>query len=366
MGSRAIARAPGRINLIGEHVDYQGGLVMPAAINRYVTAIAQPNGRSEVRLSSTESHGELVVPLGHEKPFTGDDSWANYAFGVVAKYRDAGYPTTGFDVQYESDLPLGAGLSSSAALETATALVIEGVNGLDLPQVERALLCQSAEHDWAGVPCGIMDQLAVNGGIAGHALNIDCRTLEITQAPIPRHLAAVIVDSKVKHALADGEYAKRRADCEEAAGFFGVEFLRDVTMETLDAAQKELGGRIHRRARHVISEIDRVSQFAAALEAGDTVRAGVLMAASHRSLRDDYEVTCQELDSLVELACDLGAIGARMMGGGFGGSTVNIVHSESASVFSEEIVARYREQHGGEVEAIVVSLVDGACLSKPE
>ncbi|MGI9240826.1 MAG: galactokinase [Verrucomicrobiales bacterium] len=353
-------RAPGRINLIGEHVDYQGGLVMPAAIDRYVTAIARPNARPEVRLSSSHGHGELIVPLGHATPFSGDESWANYAFGVVAKYRDAGHPVIGFDVKFHSDLPLGAGLSSSAALETATALAIEGMLGIDLPPTERALLCQSAEHDWAGVPCGIMDQLAVNAGIAGHALKIDCRTLEAFPAPLPNHLAAVVVDSRVKHALADGEYAKRKADCEAAAAFFEVEFLRDVTMGKLEAAQDELGERIYRRARHIVTEIARVGEFTAALEANDTAKAGILMGASHRSLRDDYEVSCRELDALVEIADDLGAVGSRMMGGGFGGSTVNLVDRDGAQEFAEEIVTRYREKHGAEVEAFAVNLVAGA------
>ena len=359
-------RAPGRINLIGEHVDYQGGVVMPAAINRYIKAVAQANGRSELRLSSSQGHEDLVVPLEHRMPFSGDNSWANYAFGVVAKYRDAGYPVGGFDVRFESNLPLGAGLSSSAALETATALVIEALLGLDLPQTERALLCQSAEHEWAGVPCGIMDQLAVNAGVAGHALKIDCSTLEIASAPLPANLSAVVVDSKVKHALADGEYAKRRADCEAATAFFGVEFLRDVTIGELESAQVQLGERVYRRARHVITEMARVRDFAAALEACDTAAAGLLMAASHSSLRDDYEVSCQELDTLVDIAWGLGAIGARMMGGGFGGSTVNLVETAGVSRFAEDIVARYREETGAEVEAVAVKLVGGARVEKVE
>ncbi len=359
-------RAPGRINLIGEHVDYQGGVVMPAAVNRYIKAVAQANGRSELRLSSSQSHEDLVIPLEHRMPFSGDNSWANYAFGVVAKYRDAGYPVAGFDVRFESNLPLGAGLSSSAALETATALVIEALLGLNLPQTERALLCQSAEHEWAGVPCGIMDQLAVNAGVAGHALKIDCSTLEIDSAPLPANLSAVVVDSKVKHALADGEYAKRRADCEDATAFFDVEFLRDVTIGELDSAQFQLGERVYRRARHVITEMARVRDFAAALEASDTAAAGLLMAASHSSLRNDYEVSCQELDTLVDIAGELGAIGARMMGGGFGGSTVNLVETDGVSRFVEDIVARYREETGAEAEAVAVKLVGGARIENVE
>ena len=354
------AVAPGRINLIGEHVDYQGGLVMPAAINRYVTAFAHETQRPEVRLSTSRAKGELVVPITHNTPFSGDDAWANYAFGVVAKYRDAGYPVAGFDVRFESNLPVGAGLSSSAALETAVALIVEELLGLNLSITERALLCQQAEHQWAGVPCGIMDQLAVGAGVPGHALKIDCYSNEVVPAPLPADLSVVVIDSKVKHALADGEYAKRRADCEAAAAYFDVEFLRDVTIGELESARHQIGERIYRRASHVITEMARVHDFYAALEAGDTTRAGTLMAASHRSLRDDYEVSCQEVDALVKLAVRLGAVGSRMMGGGFGGSLVNLVETDEASRFAEAIVACHREKNGVEVEAVPVKLVGGA------
>ena len=356
------ATAPGRINLIGEHVDYQGGMVMPAAIDRYIRAFAQENQRPEIRLSSSRSKGELVIPIAHDTPFSGDDSWANYAFGVVAKYRDAGYEIAGFDVRFESDLPVGAGLSSSAALETAAALVVEEILGINLSKTERALLCQSAEHDWAGVPCGIMDQLAVNAGVSEHVLKIDCSTHEITQVLLPAELSVVVVDSKVKHALADGEYAKRKADCDAATAYFDVEFLRDVTIDELDSARLQIGERVYRRARHVITEIARVHDFSAALDAGDTTRAGTLMAASHSSLRDDYEVSCHEIDALVKIAIRLGAIGSRIMGGGFGGSLINLVETDTASQFAEEIVACYRKEIGLDVEAMAVKLVGGACI----
>ena len=357
-------KAPGRVNLIGEHVDYQDGLVMPAAIDRHVIATARSIAEPEVRLSSSESLPEVVVPLEHKTPFSGDQSWVNYPFGVVAKYREAEYSVGGLEVRFKSDLPVGAGLSSSAALESATALVIEGMLGIELSSTERALLCQSAEHDWAGVPCGIMDQLAVNAGVAGHALRIDCRTLEIVPAPLPADLAIVVVDSKVRHALADGEYAKRKTDCETAAGILKMDTLRDADAEQLDAAAKALGDRVRRRARHVITEIARVQAFAKALDVGDKAAAGELMAASHASLRDDYEVSCTELDALVEIACDLGAVGARMTGGGFGGCTVNLVDASAAPIFADQVVARYRDQFGTEVEAWVVKLVAGAGMKE--
>lgn len=353
-------KAPGRINLIGEHVDYQGGLVMPAAIDRYVFGMARGIPEAEVRLSSAGCRGKVIIPLDQKSPLGGDDRWANYAFGVVAKYRDAGHPVVGFEASFDANLPLGAGMSSSAALESATAMILEGLLGINLAPTERALLCQSAEHDWAGVPCGIMDQIAVNAGLDGHALMIDCRSLEISPVSLPSKLAIVVVDSKVKHALADGEYAKRKADCEAAAKCLGHPTLRDVSLSQLNAAKDALGDRVYRRARHVVTEIARVGEFSKALDSGSISLAGSMMAGSHHSLRDDFGVSCAELDALVEIARELGAIGSRMMGGGFGGSTVNLVARDGAENFAEKIVARYRELHGAEVEAFVVNPVGGA------
>ena len=266
----------------------------------------------------------------------------------------------GFEIAFDADLPLGAGLSSSAALEAATAIVVESMAGIELPPIDRALLCQSAEHNFAGVPCGIMDQLAVNAGVAAHALNIDCRSLDVSPSRLPTDLAIVVVDSKVKHALADGEYAKRKADCESACEILRIAQLRDTSTRQIEAARDQLGGRILRRARHVVTEIDRVQRFPAALDRGDHEEVGQLMAASHRSLRDDYEVSCPELDSLVEIATSLGAVGTRMMGGGFGGSTVNLIREAEAETFAETVVARYAERTGQQVDAFVVHAVGGA------
>jgi galactokinase len=244
----------------------------------------------------------------------------------------------------------------------ATALIVEATTGVTRSPRERALLCQAAEHEYAGVPCGIMDQLAVSSGVEGHALMIDCRTLEVTPNPLPEGIAVVVVDSRVKHALADGEYAKRKADCETAARVLGVQRLRDATLENVHAARDRLGDRVFRRARHVVSEIGRVRHFAEALQAGDVATVGKLMAKSHASLRDNYEVSCTELDALVGIANDLGVIGARMMGGGFGGSTVNLVREDAAASVAEAICDRYREMNDAEVEAFVVHAVDGAAL----
>ena len=357
------ARAPGRINLIGEHVDYQDGLVLPAAIDRHVHAWAARNGTDEVRIWSQATGGPPHrFPLGRLEPVSGDRSWANYVIGVIAKYRDAGADTGGFDIAFGSTLPPGAGMSSSAALESATALVVEALAGTGLPARERALLCQSAEHDFAGVPCGIMDQLAVNCGRPGHAMLIDCRDLDIEYLPFPTEFSTIVVDSGVKHALADGEYARRKADCEAAATALAIPSLRDVGPAQIDAARDTLGGRVHRRARHVVTEMGRVRRFTQALRNNAADQIGELMAASHASLRDDYEVSCRELDELVEIALAHGAIGSRMMGGGFGGSTVNIVRREDAGAIAEGICATYNDRHDANVSAFVVSAVAGAAL----
>ena len=332
--------APGRINLIGEHVDYQGGLVLPAAINRGVFAAAVRLEEPVLRLHTSFRGGaEVEIPLDAIAPREGAESWANYPLGVVACYRHAGHDAGGLAIAFDATLPAGAGLSSSAAFEAATAVIVEQALGIELPPRDRALLCQRAEHDYAGVPCGIMDQLAVNAGQAGHALLIDCQSLTVTPTPLPADVAMVVVDSGVKHALADGEYAKRRADCEHAAAILGVRCLRETSLADVEAARATLGDRVFRRARHVVTEIERTRRFAAAMAAGDLQAAAALMAASHTSLRDDYEVSCPELDTLVEIANALGVAGARMMGGGFGGSTIQLVPAGEAVELANAIEA---------------------------
>ncbi len=355
-----LAAAPGRINLIGEHVDYQGGLVLPAAINLGVFAAAGRLAEPVLRLqTSFAGASEVEIPLDALHRLEAADSWANYPLGVVACYRQAGHETGGLAIAFDASLPAGAGLSSSAAFEAATAMIVEQACGISLPPRERALLCQQAEHTFAGVPCGIMDQLAVNAGQAGHALLIDCQSLEVVPTPLPNDLAMVVVDSGVKHALADGEYAKRRADCETAARLLGVGCLRDATLASVLGAREALGERIFRRARHVVTEIERTRAFAAALAGGELDTAAGLMAASHASLRDDYEVSCEELDALVEIACGLGIAGARMMGGGFGGSTIQLVPAahaaERAAALEQAAAAR-----GLRVSAFPVTAAAGA------
>jgi galactokinase len=302
---------------------------------------------------------EVEIPLDALRRLEAAASWANYPLGVVACYRQAGHETGGLAIAFDASLPTGAGLSSSAAFEAATAMIVEQACGISLPPRERALLCQQAEHTFAGVPCGIMDQLAVNAGQAGHALLIDCQSLEVVPTPLPNDLAMVVVDSGVKHALADGEYAKRRADCETAARLLGIGYLREATLASVLGAREALGERIFRRARHVVTEIQRTRTFATALAGGELATAAALMAASHTSLRDDYEVSCAELDTLVEIAEGLGITGARMMGGGFGGSTIQLVPAAQAAGLAAAI-EQAATTRGLRVSAFAVTAAAGA------
>ncbi|MFT7512829.1 MAG: galactokinase [Candidatus Omnitrophota bacterium] len=327
-------RAPGRINLIGEHVDYQDGWVMPMAIDRYITAEITPRADPVIEVDSDRNTlGPILGTPDDALPREGDQDWANYVFGVIAVYREAGIACPGFSMQISADLPDGAGLSSSAAMETLTALTVEHLSGKTLAPVRRAKLCQRAEHTWAKVPCGIMDQLAVGASESGAALLIDCRDCSLESVPFPDGVSVVVADTRVKHALGDGPYKERRGACEATARLFGVSTLRDVTLEQVHAAADELG-ELYPRARHVVSEIARVPAFATALRNGAFEEVGQLMLASHVSLRDDFEVSCKELDALVDAAYafgpEQGLIGSRMTGGGFGGSTVSLVHTAAA------------------------------------
>lgn len=364
-------RAPGRVNLIGEHVDYVGGLVLPVAIDRAIYAAAAPNGSDRLRLiSAAPGFTPVEVPLDALAPRTGSDHWLNYILGVLVQYRERGWDVPGFDALFSGDLPLGAGLSSSAALETATALLLEGLGARTLDPIERARRCQQAEHRHAGVPCGLMDQLAVGAGRAGHALLIDCRELLVTPVPLPADWSIVVADTRVKHALADGEYRRRREDCEEAARRLGVASLRDASPELVAARAGELGDRIARRARHAVTEIARVPAFVAAAAAGDEAAAGVLLRASHLSLREDYAVSCPELDALAEAAwaagSRFGVIGARMTGGGFGGATVNLVRRGREAEFARHLEVDFAGRFGHTPSVFVTRPAGAAEILPPD
>lgn len=363
----ALVRAPGRINLIGEHVDYLDGLVMPAAIDRGIEAAAAEIDAPEVRVWTTlvgESETPHLISLNELTIRSGKDSWLNYLIGVLTMLREAGVESPGFEIALTADLPTGAGLSSSAALETVTALVVEALTGIEQDPVDRALLCQKAEHEFAGVPCGIMDQLAVGASRAGHALMIDCRDHSLRPVPIPPGIALVVADSCVKHALGDSEYRNRREDCETAAEILSVSALRDATLDQVNVNANALGDRLFRRARHAVTEIERVREFAIALENEDLPAIGRIMRAGHDSIRDDFEVSCEELDALVDAAYDFGSerglIGARMTGGGFGGSTINLVREDATEAFAEHLSSTYLEKFGHPTSLFTTHAADGA------
>ena len=347
-GSRAgafVVAAPGRVNLIGEHTDYNDGFVLPLAIERGVRLAVVPRNDRLVVLQTDREPGRVEVDL--DAPLEpGRRDWARYPVGVVAEYLQRGFAVPGFEARVSADLPAGGGLSSSAALEVATATAVERLCGRTLPPMERALACQRAEHVHAGVPCGIMDQFAVTFGRAGHALLLDCRSRAIRHVPCG-DVAVLVADSGVKHALADGEYARRRQECHAAADRLGVAALRDVSVADWPRLEQRLPEPLARRARHVVTENDRVGRFVTALESGDWSTAGRLMAESHASLAHDYEVSCRELDLLVAAAAGVpGIVGCRMTGGGFGGCVVALARPTEAEAALEALLERYRIASG--------------------
>ena len=363
-----MAAAPGRVNLIGEHTDYNAGFVFPLAIERYVvTAAAPPRDRVagdlQVRVHSTLLGETAEFPLDYLEPERRD--WTSYIRGTLAGCLERDMALGALDVLVDSNVPVGGGLSSSAALEVATATLIEAVTGYTLDPVDKARLCQKAEHVYANMPCGIMDQFSSALGAAGKLLLIDCRTETAELVPMDDpDVAVLVINSNVKHELTGSEYPERRAACEQSAKLLGVEALRDVTSEQLEARQGELSPLLFRRARHVVGENERTLQAAGALQAGDWATVGELMYASHASLRDDYEVSCPELDALVEIAAAIGpeggVIGSRMTGGGFGGSTVSLVESGREREIGAQITAEYERRVGRAATAFVTKPARGA------
>jgi galactokinase len=346
---RWAACAPGRVNLIGEHTDYNGGFVLPLAIDRYCVAVGAPARDGEQSRVFAADVGEswscdlrspLQVASASAVPRANEvrrASAQSYIAGVMELFRRQAGPLNNLDVCISSSVPLGAGLSSSASLEIAVATLLEEVTGRRLDPVAKAKLCQAAEHEFAGVPCGLMDQLASVFGLQGHALLIDCRSFHCTPVPMPPESEAlvVVIDSGVRHALATSEYAARRGSCESAARVLGVLDLRDASPRR---AHAQLSDDEARCVRHVLTENARVQQAAEALRQKDMARLGRLMTESHASLRDDYRVSCAELDAIVSAATAVpGVFGARMTGGGFGGCAIALAAPDAAMALSEAV-----------------------------
>ena len=343
-----VAQAPGRVNLIGEHTDYNEGHVLPLAIDRTL-AVAAARREGAVRALALDCGEEDRFPPDGIAPAEGG-GWRNYVRGVAWALGEAGHRLRGLDLAFTGDVPIGAGLSSSAALEVALAAAFAAANGLAPGRRELALLAQRAENGFVGVQCGIMDQLAAVFGEEGHVLLIDCRSLAIEPLPLALEesgLAIAVVDSAVQRALGDSAYNERRQECAEAAASLGVAALRDVTAEALEAGRPGLPETLYRRTRHVVTEEARVAAAAHALGRGYSRALGRLLYESHQSLRDDFEVSCPETDLLVELAAGVGGVlGARLTGAGFGGCTVNLVREEALQTFQRQVVDAYRERTG--------------------
>jgi len=353
-----IAEAPGRVNLIGEHTDYNQGFVLPVAIDRRVRVAAAPREDRKVRVYSAQYEARDEWRMDAPRR-TGRAEWRDYVRGVAWALLDARWDIKGADLAIVGDVPLGAGLSSSAALEVAVAGALCAASGIEIDRRELALLCQKAENQFVGVQCGIMDQFASALGKAGHAVLIDCRSLDVEQVPLPpaeQGVALVIVDSRVPRRLSETAYNERRDECAEAARLLGVGSLREADEEAAAGLSEPLS----RRAGHVIRENVRVVDTVEALKGGDLDRAGKLMYQSHESLRDDFEVSRGELDRLVELARDVrGVLGARLTGAGFGGCTVNLIREEALQAFRVNVVERYASETRLAAEMLVCKPSDG-------
>jgi galactokinase len=361
----AVYAAPGRVNLIGEHTDYAEGFVMPAAIDFATLAAISPRADGQVVIYA-ENFGEEMTFAANTLPTGRSGRWSDYPLGVLTILAGEGYEIPPLSLSLWGDVPLSAGLSSSASIEVATAVAVAGLLGAKIPGPLLARLCQRAENEFVGANCGIMDQFISANGAADHALLLDCRDLSFQLTPIPPSVALVIANTMVKHSTGDGEYGSRRAEVEEACRILAthrpeIKFLRDATMADLDAWGHEIPSNALKRARHVITENRRTVAAAEALLQHDLPALGRLMHEAHISYSRDFEASCAEADTMVDLAQDLpGLIGARLTGGGFGGCTINLVEQAHAPEFARTLKERYRNSTGIDPEIFICHASAGA------
>ncbi|MBD5208015.1 MAG: galactokinase [Bacteroidales bacterium] len=350
----------GRINLIGEHTDYNDGFVFPGAIDKVIMAELAENGTDKVRVFSIDIDEYAEFGLREEDAPT--QGWARYIFGICREIQKRGGTVKGFDAVFAGNVPLGAGLSSSAALESCFAFALNDMfNNNAIDKFELARIGQSTEHNYCGVNCGIMDQFASVFGRKDHLMRLDCRSMEYEYFPFdPKGYKLVLVDSRVKHELKDSPYNRRRESCERVAKELGVKSLRDADMAMLDAAKDRISEEDYKRARYVIGEKQRVLDVCDALNAGDYKKVGEKMYETHEGLSKDYEVSCEELDFLNDVAKEMGVTGSRIMGGGFGGCTINLVSDDLHDRFITEAVVRFKEKYGHEPQIYDVIISDGA------
>jgi galactokinase len=364
-----LSRAPGRVNLMGGHVDYNDGLVLPVAIDLEVAVAFTPRDDRHVRIYAEHFDETAGFDISELTPGS-VGGWAAYPAGVAWAIAKADLPLSGLDAAVAGDIPIGGGLSSSAAIEVAFAAAFRQVSGLELPELKLAQLSQTAENSFVGVRCGIMDQVTAACALPGKALLLDCRTLGIQHVALPSAMRIVVLCTGVQRQLSDSEYNTRRRECEEAVSRLSavdndVRALRDVEAEGLQSLLRHLPPPLDRRARHVVGEIERVQLAAAALGTGETERFGELMFASHRSLRDDYQVSSEELDGLVELARQApGILGARLTGAGFGGCTVNLVTAALVDDFLGYVTENYHKLYGREADEFITDAARGVTVEK--
>lgn len=356
-----LVRAPGRVNLIGEHTDYNQGFVLPMAIDRAIWIALRPRHDRRVRLHSLDYAETVEFRLDDLHKSVG---WAEYVKGVAYALQTEGYRLQGWEAALGGDVPKGAGLSSSAALELAAARAFAAVSGFGWEAARMAQIGQRAENEWVGVQCGIMDQMASAASRQGHALFLDCRSLEYEHVPLPPGAAVIVLDTSTRRGLVNSAYNERRRQCEAAARFFGVKALRDVSLEQFEERGKRKAGleeAAWKRARHIVSENWRVLEAVQAMRRGDGARLGALFNHSHASLRDDFEVSSAALDQIVEAAqAHPACYGARMTGAGFGGCAVALVKREEAGAFTESVLAAYRQKSGLEARVYVCQASQGA------